>query len=85
MTSELCFLTAVELSARLRAGEVSACEVMEAHLQQIDVVNGAVNAIVTLVAEQAMDEARALDARGGRDSWGPLAGLPVSSLAGRRF
>jgi amidase len=78
MASELCFLTAVELSARLRTGEVSAGEVMKAHLDQIGAVNGAVNAIVTLVAEQALDEARALDARGGRDSWGPLAGLPVA-------
>lgn len=76
---DICFQTASELARCLRAKEISAREVMEAHLAQIDRVNGKVNAIVTLVAEQAMQRAAAADqrlARGTPD--GPLHGLPVA-------
>ena len=56
--NELCFLTARELAGRMRAGQLSALEVMEAHLAQIERVNPQVNAIVTLVAERALAGAR---------------------------
>ena len=56
--NEICFLTARELAERMRAGELSAFEVMEAHLAQIERVNPQVNAIVTLVAERALAGAR---------------------------
>jgi amidase len=56
---KICFLTATELVRLVRAKELSALEVMEAHLAQIERVNPEVNAIVTLTAEQAMDRARA--------------------------
>jgi amidase len=36
---EICFLTATELTRRIRANELSAAEVMEAHLTQIEQVN----------------------------------------------
>jgi amidase len=75
----LCFLGAVELAALLRQKQLSALEVMEAHLRQIERVNPAVNAIVTLVADQAMHQAREADralARGAPA--GVLHGLPVA-------
>ncbi len=77
--AELCFLPATELARRIRAKELSASEVMAAHLTQIERVNPLVNAIVTLLPEQAMRQARAADealARG--DLPGPLHGLPVA-------
>jgi amidase len=61
-------LSATELVARIRRKQVSAREVMTAHLARIERVNPRVNAIVTLVAERAMaDAARAdeLTAKGG--------------------
>ena len=76
---ELCDLSAVELAARIRRKDVSAREVMTAHLARIERVNPAVNAIVTLVADRAMaDAARAdeLTAKGG--ARGVLHGLPVA-------
>jgi amidase len=76
---ELVFLSAVELASRIKRKQVSAREVMAAHLAQIQAVNPKVNAIVTLVGERAMaDAARAdeLQARGG--AIGPLHGLPVA-------
>lgn len=77
--TEICFLTATEMAARIRRRELSAVEVMEAHLRQIERVNPRVNAIVTLVADRAVDGARAADqalARGTVN--GPLHGLPVA-------
>jgi amidase len=77
--NELCFLPAVELAARIRRRDISAREVMQAHLAQIERVNPRVNAIVTLVAERAMADAARADeatARGGQ--LGPLHGLPIA-------
>lgn len=77
--THVCFLTAAELGRRIRARELSAVEVMEAHLAQIARVNPRVNAIVTLTAEQALAEAHAADAALARgDPLGPLHGLPVA-------
>ncbi|MBI2876917.1 MAG: amidase [Candidatus Tectomicrobia bacterium] len=76
---EICCLTATELARCIRARELSAREVMEAHLAQIGRVNSKVNAIVTLRADLAMEQARAADelqARG--QEVGPLHGLPVA-------
>ena len=72
-------MSAIELAATIRRKDVSAREVMTAHLARIERVNPRVNAIVTLVTERAMaDAARAdeLAARGG--TLGVLHGLPVA-------
>lgn len=73
--SELHYLSATELARLIRARQVSAVEVVQAHLDRIEQVNPHVNAIVTLVAEQALDAAEAADAR---EPDGPLHGLPVA-------
>ena len=75
----LCYLTATELALKIRSGEISAVETMEAHLAQIEKVNPQVNSIVTLVPELALEQARKADeklAKGGEV--GPLHGLPVA-------
>src|SRR5688572_26699541 len=77
--SELCFLSALELATRIRQKQVSAREVMTAHLAQIERINPKVNAIVTLVADRAMAAAARADdiaAKGG--TLGVLHGLPVA-------
>ena len=77
--SEICFLTATELARRIRIREISAREVMETHLVQIERVNPKVNAIVTLVPEQALSMADAADEALARDDEvGPLHGLPIA-------
>lgn len=78
-SNELCDLSAIELAARIRRKDVSAREVMTAHLERIERVNPRVNAIVTLVAERAMADASRADeltVRGG--TLGVLHGLPVA-------
>src|SRR6266487_921369 len=60
--NEAAFLAAVdELAAAIRAGHVSATEVLEAHLAQITTHNPALNAIVTMDAEQARKRAHEAD------------------------
>ncbi|GAA4751433.1 amidase [Nocardioides endophyticus] len=77
--TDLPDLTAIELLSRLRGAEVSAREVVAAHLARIEQVNPAVNAIVTLTAERAMDSALRADERLARNRpIGRLHGLPVA-------
>jgi len=76
---EICFLPATELARRIRTKDISVREVMEAHLAQIEHLNPKMNAIVTLLTEQAMWQATAADERLARDEEvGPLHGLPVA-------
>ncbi len=75
---DLCELTAIELARQIRRKQIWAHEVMTAHLARIERVNPKVNAIVTLVADRALADAKKADehqARGG--TLGALHGLPV--------
>ncbi|MCY4540042.1 MAG: amidase [Chloroflexi bacterium] len=77
--SELLWMTAVELASLIRRGELSAVEVLTAHLKQIEAVNPALNAIVTYLPEMALDLARQADERQARgEETGPLHGLPIA-------
>src|SRR5579871_5121996 len=75
---DICFLTAVEMAGLIRRKKLSAREAMAAHLKQIGRVNPQVNAIVTLIADQATENARKADEAQARGAaLGPLHGLPV--------
>lgn len=77
--SELIFLTATDLAQKIRNKEVSAVEVLKAHLDQIDKVNPKVNAIITYLPEMAMDIARKADEKLARgEAVGVLHGLPIA-------
>jgi hypothetical protein len=58
---DIVFSSTMQLAAAIRAGHVSATEVLEAHLAQIDKHNPALNAIVTMDAEQAHKRAHEAD------------------------
>jgi amidase len=74
--SALCFTAPRALARMLRARKVSATELMQAFIAQIERANPKVNAIVTFLPEQALRAAKALDRRKGFDR--PLAGLPIA-------
>jgi amidase len=77
--SDICFLNATEMADLIRRKKLSAREAMEAHLKQIERVNPKVNAIVTLVADQAVENARKADeAQAKGAALGPLHGLPIA-------
>jgi amidase len=76
--SPLCFTSARQLAAMLKARKLSARELLDVHLKQIAMVNPKVNAVVTLVEEQARAQAARCDeAAARRRSLGVLHGLPV--------
>jgi amidase len=79
VTDDLCLRPATELAALVRAREVSARELLEAHLDRIDRLNPDLTAIVTLDADGARAAADAADAAlAAGDPVGPLHGLPVA-------
>ena len=79
LPTDLCDLTARDLIALIRRRTVSSREVMAAHLTRVEQVNQALNAIVTLVPDAALDGADRADAALARgDEVGPLHGLPVA-------
>jgi len=76
---ELIFASATTLARRIRDREISSEEVVQAHLQQIERVNPRLNAVVQLVPEEALDEARAADSALTRgQQMGALHGVPFT-------
>jgi amidase len=70
--------SARELARLMASRAVSPVEVLDAHLAVIEALNPKLNAIVTLVAEQARDAAkRAENAVMTGEPLGPLHGLPI--------
>ncbi len=77
--SELWRKGAVELAALIRDREVSSREVIQAHLDRIEAVNPHLNAIVRLLADQALAAADGADrAVADGASLGPLHGVPCT-------
>lgn len=71
----ICLRPAAELAAMVAAHEISSRELTELTLARIERINPAVNAVVTLDAEGALQAAAAADAAG---TGGPLHGLPIT-------
>jgi amidase len=74
---EVVELPAVRQAQLVRTGEITAVELVRAHLDAIDELNPAINAIVTLDRDGALGRAAAADAVPA-DRRGPLHGLPVA-------
>lgn len=71
--------SAVELAGMIARGEVSAVEVVEAHIQQIERVNPKLNAVVIKRYDAARAEAKQADARRAKgEPLGPLHGVPIT-------
>ena len=78
MGEELWQSSAASLAANIRDGEVSAREVAESHLERIASVNGQLNAIVEVRADEVRAEADAADAA-------QRSGAPLGALHGVPF
>jgi aspartyl-tRNA(Asn)/glutamyl-tRNA(Gln) amidotransferase subunit A len=76
---DLTHSTAAELSGLLKAKEVSAREVTQAHLDRIAAVDGKVHAFLHVAADEALAQADGIDDRRARGEDLPtLAGVPVA-------
>lgn len=79
MADALWKLEAGETAAKIAAKEISAGDVIEAHLARLDAVNPALNAITRPLHDSARAAAREADAAVARgDALGPLHGVPVT-------
>ena len=77
---EIWMLGAVEIAGLIRQQVVSVVEVVESFVRRIEAVDPAINAVVTLAAESALDEARAADRSIARGLVaGPLHGVPFTA------
>ena len=76
---ELCDTSAVDLAAAIRARTLSPVDVTEAVLERIQKINPVINAYCTVVADQALAEARQAEAQAASGgTLGPLHGVPIS-------
>jgi aspartyl-tRNA(Asn)/glutamyl-tRNA(Gln) amidotransferase subunit A len=72
-------LTIEEASRRIAAGQLTPLDLTRAYLERIERLNPRVNAYITVTADAALEQARALGAElaAGR-SRGPLHGIPIA-------
>src|SRR5262245_26240953 len=76
---DLTKLSIVEASRRIAARDLSPVELTRAYLARIESVDRRVNSYITVTADRALEQARALEAelsRGGPR--GPLHGIPIA-------
>jgi amidase len=80
MSDDLWRLDATDLARLIRLGRTSAREATEACLSRLNAVNPAVNAVVRVLEEEALNAAHAADeAQAHGDALGPLHGVPVTT------
>ncbi|TLP77199.1 Asp-tRNA(Asn)/Glu-tRNA(Gln) amidotransferase subunit GatA [Nesterenkonia sphaerica] len=76
-------LTAAQMSAKLRTGEITSVELTQAHLDRIGAVDETINAFIHVSGDEALQTAAAVDASraaGGAEAeqLHPLAGVPIA-------
>jgi aspartyl-tRNA(Asn)/glutamyl-tRNA(Gln) amidotransferase subunit A len=77
--TDLTGLTAAQTAAAIAAGEVSAEQVADAHLDRIAAVDGEVHAFLHVARDVALAAAREVDRqRAAGEPLGPLAGVPLA-------
>ncbi len=74
--TELWKRNALELGGLIAAGDVSSREVVDAHLDRIDEVNGRLNAVTVRLDDEARRSADAADAV--KENRGPFHGVPFT-------
>ena len=77
--SDIAFLPAVEIAAKIKNKEISAVEALDTYLDRVDRFNKDLNAIVVDVRDRAREAAAEMDAAVARgDDLGPLHGVPMT-------
>ncbi|NVM46693.1 MAG: glutamyl-tRNA amidotransferase, partial [Candidatus Lokiarchaeota archaeon] len=77
--SNLDFISAIEAARAIRRGEVSSLDLTKNIFERIEKYNPNLNAVVTILKDDALNRARAADqAMAKGELWGPLHGVPCS-------
>lgn len=78
-TDEIAKLSLSEAAAKVRSGELSSVQLTEACLARIEILDSKLDAFITVMKEQALAQARQLDAEAKAGKYrGPLHGVPVA-------
>lgn len=76
---DILFHSATRLAEHIATGELSSVQLMQMHFDQVDAVNGQVNAVIWQDRDAAMAQAKACDTERARgDLRGPLHGVPIT-------
>ncbi|MDX2342206.1 amidase, partial [Micrococcus sp. M4NT] len=79
MSTDLCFLSAVELRERINGKKISPVEVTRAVLARAEALQPELNCFITLCGDEAMEEARAAERKLiAGEPLGLLHGIPVT-------
>jgi aspartyl-tRNA(Asn)/glutamyl-tRNA(Gln) amidotransferase subunit A len=77
-SEDLAWISAADAARLLRRKEVSPVELTQLCLRRIDRLNSRLNAFVTVTADTALQQAKAMEAEGHAGQWrGPLHGVPI--------
>ncbi len=78
-STPLHYQSLTEVAGRIHAGEISSSEVTRAILDRIEAVDGTLHAYATVMAEEALAQAKAADDEiGAGRIRGPLHGVPIA-------
>lgn len=79
MSDEFAYTSAAVLASRIRRGDLSPVDVVDACLDRIDARNEEINAFVTVLDEDARERAKEAEAAVRRgEELGPLHGVPIA-------
>ena len=76
--ADLTRLTISGALQRMQSGEISALDLCQAHLQQIDRHDSAIRAFIKITPEIALEQARAADNARANGDESPLLGIPIA-------
>ena len=77
--NDLCYLTIRQAGELLRRGELSAVELIRAHLDRIEDIDGQIHSYVLVTKDKALADARSAEAEIRRGDYrGPLHGIPFA-------
>ena len=77
--AQIPFLSATELSALIKAKEVSPVEATQAYLDRIELVDSRLNSYITVCREEALAQARKAEQEIAAGRYiGPMHGIPVA-------
>ncbi|NQW22341.1 MAG: amidase [SAR202 cluster bacterium] len=77
--NDIAFLSATELGTAIESKQISPVEAVEAYLERIERIDPKVNSYITVMADQAREEARQAEAEIQRGDYrGPLHGIPIA-------
>jgi aspartyl-tRNA(Asn)/glutamyl-tRNA(Gln) amidotransferase subunit A len=77
--NSLTELTLSEAAQKIRSHQITSVELTQSFLERIKIYNPKLNAFITVMTADAMEQAKALDAEAKAGKFrGPLHGLPIA-------